>query len=115
MNEKTPKSIEPAVVNSLSLIKSKKSAVVAANPSLFAASSSLTGIFNNNNSNNNIKNSNIKFLESSITALSQARKQMVVGPKSFNDNLIKIQDASTNKENQLKRYSCLQPKEEASP
>ncbi len=102
LNEKTPKSIEPAVVNSLSLINSKKSAVVAANPSLFAASSSLTGIFNNN-SNNNIKNSNIKFLESSITALSQARKQMVVGPKSFNDNLIKIQDASTNKENQLKR------------
>ena len=106
LNEKTPKSIEPAVVNSLSLINSKKSAVVAANPSLFAASSSLTGIFNNNNnsnSNNNIKNSNIKFLESSITALSQARKQMVVGPKLFNDNLIKIQDASTNKENQLKR------------
>lgn len=89
--------------NSKSVDYDKKVAVAANANLLSAASSSVSGLFNNNY-NYGMRN---KSIESSITALSQAKQLVRIQPKSFNDinNNNRKQDNFMNKEN-LKRVEA---------
>ncbi len=81
---------------SLRTSSEKKIAALAANPNLFTASSSVSGIFNNN------LNTKIKSLESSIQVLSQAKQFVKSQPKTslndINNNVVKMKNENVNKE-----------------